>query len=71
MSHLSEGRLRRPVCPICNSDSVVVNATARWNVKAQAWELSRVLHQGYRCVTCDPDGCGTGDLVFKWVPTHQ
>jgi hypothetical protein len=29
-------------CPDCGSDKVSIDATARWNVEAQAWELASV-----------------------------
>lgn len=37
------------VCPECGSDSIVIDACARWDVATQAWDLSST----YDVMTCD------------------
>lgn len=61
MSDLRERQVV-PVCPKCNSDNVVADAVARWNIESQEWEVANVFDQGHSC-----DDCGAEDIEFAWV----
>jgi hypothetical protein len=53
----------RPVCPCCGSDNLTRDATVRWDVDGQAWDLAGT----YDCQTCER--CGAeGDDFARWVP---
>ena len=43
------------VCARCGSDNVSCDATVRWNIEAQNWEISGV-HDGDYCDDCE-DTC--------------
>ncbi|BAI98999.1 hypothetical protein Sj15T_09960 [Sphingobium sp. TA15] len=53
----------RPVCSHCGSDSLVRDASARWDADAQDWAISGV----YDCTFCDECSAESDDLC-KWVP---
>lgn len=51
----------KPVCPVCKSDDVVVDAVARWDEDTQDWSLSAT----YDDKTCD--ACGYSGSNFDWI----
>lgn len=52
----------RPVCSRCGSDSVVRDASARWDIDAQDWSISGV----YDCTYCDDCSAESDDLC-EWL----
>jgi type II secretory ATPase GspE/PulE/Tfp pilus assembly ATPase PilB-like protein len=47
------------VCKYCGSENVSVDATARWNVDAQAWELAGLFDNS------DCDDCGGETTIVE------
>ena len=41
------------VCKTCGSEEVSKDATARWNVESQEWELSATYDKPNFCETCE------------------
>ncbi len=42
----------KKVCTNCGSDQVSVDATARWNIETQDWEITDIM-DGEFCDDCD------------------
>jgi hypothetical protein len=42
------------VCPYCGGDDVGRDATVRWNIEKQDWELSGIFDDGF-CDDCSTD----------------
>jgi uncharacterized protein with PIN domain len=42
------------VCPYCGSDQVSKDATVRWSVEHQQWEISGIFDNGH-CDGCDTE----------------
>jgi hypothetical protein len=53
--------LQKPVCPECGSANVSSDATVRWNIKTQQFEVTAVHGNGSYC-----DDCETIDIEFEW-----
>jgi hypothetical protein len=51
-----------PVCAICQSDDIIVQATAQWSNEQQAWELAATFDQPAHCVSCN------GPCGIVWLP---
>jgi len=47
-----EHRRIKKCCKYCGGENVSIDATARWNVDAQAWELAELFNNS------DCDDCG-------------
>lgn len=56
----------KPLCSHCGSDSLVRDASARWDEDAQDWTLSAV----YDATFCDLCSSESDDLC-KWVPLPE
>ena len=54
-----------PYCNACGSAGVISDASARWCISAQEWDLSGV--QDYECC----DACGGEDIAWASVPTEN
>jgi hypothetical protein len=54
-----------PYCNACGSAGVISDASARWCMSAQDWDLSGV--QDYECC----DACGGEDIAWASVPTEN
>lgn len=52
--------LKKPVCGHCNSDRILVDAWAAWDVESQDWVLDAVFEQTF-CSDCD------GETTPKWL----
>lgn len=56
----------KPVCPRCGSEDLACDATARWDIESQSWDISGL----FDCQTCD--NCGAeGDGFARWVPAAE
>jgi hypothetical protein len=51
-----------PVCAVCQSDDIMVQATAQWSNEQQAWELAATFDQPAHCVSCN------GPCGIVWLP---
>ena len=51
-----------PVCAACQSDDIIVQATAQWSNESQAWELAATFDQPAHCISCNR-ACG-----IVWLP---
>lgn len=54
-----------PYCNDCGSAGVISDASARWCMSSQDWDLSGI--QDYECC----DGCGGEDIAWASVPTEN
>lgn len=45
----------RPLCPLCGSDDIVVEATARWHFDNQDWVVSDTYDNDFYCCSCDSE----------------
>tara|TARA_Y100000310_G_C20536364_1_gene741060 strand:+ start:656 stop:1087 length:432 start_codon:yes stop_codon:yes gene_type:complete len=52
----------KPVCPICTSQQVIIEATANWNAETQEWELGGTYDGTGICNLCESD-----DVLLDWV----
>jgi hypothetical protein len=52
---------RKPVCPECGSDNVLLDAWASWNHDKQAFEVAATFENG----TCEDCASDTSDGHFR------
>lgn len=58
---MSESKARiKPVCTTCDSDNVMADAFASWDVDEQQWELANSFDDMY-CEACDMS------CKVKWI----
>ena len=43
------------VCAECGSDDILLNASVRWDVKTQEYEVVNVYDRGHYCADCGSD----------------
>ena len=56
--------VQKAVCPECGSDSIAMDAAARWSREHQRWEVTSVFEGG-----CDD--CDAQDITPKWVEARS
>lgn len=47
----------KKVCPECGSDDISRDASARWSIEKQEWELCVVYDKYVSCGDCGYEGC--------------